>query len=301
MHAPKIPKTQKTLSKYSYPLPASTTFLFYLISVLNFLSANLTFLTVHNLKTPFWSASQLSLPKVGVRRALTWRKDLTPVTRYSKIGVKSTLTQPLFRLFSIFLRLSLSSNSFFLNPHHTARLLFNLNTRTKLAALNSTTLFHRWKNFYDLFTNIIVLNFKTFFLGNRYLWGEIVSNNWLNFRKKKTLRWTLLSSFFFCDHSPNLFSGLTFDRLVELAPDFIFLLDLQAHKTHLFFLKPTPIFLIGLVPINLNPWQLDYPIPIFSANLLVQYYFLKLHFLLVRIFRNLNYLSAKQMWTSVNY
>jgi hypothetical protein len=143
LHPLLAPKDYNMLKTHSQSYPSSTTFLFYLLYTLNFFSSNLTFLTARQLKTNYWGASQLKTPTTNFRRSLKWDNGLTPVTRDSKLTIKGKLTQPLFRLFSVFVRLSITSNSFFLNPHHTARLIFNLNTRTRLASLNSTTLFHR--------------------------------------------------------------------------------------------------------------------------------------------------------------
>ena len=251
--------------------------------------------------SPF-ALSGVNLPNTLIRKQLS----LVPTENYSSSGrsgvnFSRSSTKPLHKLFLLFLRMSFKNTSFFFKAHFSHRLIFNLNTRDDLISLNTTTLFARWKNFYDLLTNILFMDLKTFFLGSRFLWGEIVANNWLNFKSKSILRWTLARSFFFYDHKPNLFSGLTFDRLLELEPDFIFLLDMQQHRKHLFFLKPYPIYLIGLVPAYLNPWELNYPIPVFNASLLVQYYFIKLYFTTLRLVKYINYSKKKRLWRTLSF
>ena len=243
----------------------------------------------------------IKVPDLLIRKPIKWVRSLPNLNRGEvKVNFLKHPTKHFYKLFIVFLRLSFKNTSFFFKAHYANRLLFNLNTRDSLLSLNTTTLHTRWKNFYDLLTNLLFLNLRLFFLGSKFLWGEIVASNWLNFRSKSLLRWSIARSFFFFDHNPNLFSGLTFERFLELEPDFIFVLDIQRHRTHLFFLRPYNIFLIGLVPANLNPWELNYPIPVFNSSLLIQYYFLKLYFTVLRLTTNLRYLAKKRLWRALD-
>ncbi len=67
-----------------------------------------------------------------------------------------------------------------------------------------------------------------------------------------------------------------FSKLQEMGLDLFLITDVAYHFKNLHLLKNLQYYLIGLVPINMSPWLIDYPIIIFFNSFLIQLFFFKL-------------------------
>ena len=65
-----------------------------------------------------------------------------------------------------------------------------------------------------------------------------------------------------------------FSKFKECETDFFFITDTDYHYKNLNYFNKNQIFTIGLIGINLNPFLVNYCIPIFVNNNVTQLFFL---------------------------
>lgn len=188
----------------------------------------------------------------------------------------STLAHPTRVMFLVFTRLMLKNINFFFKPHKNFKAFFNLTNRTGLIQIDTKTYFHRWLNGHLLLINIFFFNLTLLVLGNKFLWKETLTLNWLHYEFSDSIFKILRNKFFFKDHNPSSKTDFVFDKLKELNADAFLVLNVSTHKSNLFFLKKLGVFTIGFISVDNNPWLLSYPIPVFNQNLVVQYFLFQL-------------------------
>ena len=144
--------------------------------------------------------------------------------------------------------------------------------------LNVTKLLHMWLHthtlLYNLFYNQTI--FLTF--SNKTLQKEAYAVNWYQDTKTYSLFRYSIPLFFLKNHPFGLETNLAFNRLSDLGLECAFVTDFRYHYRTVAFLKKYHIYTLGLVPYNLNPWTLHYPIPVAVNSIFTQYFFLKLLF-----------------------
>lgn len=202
-----------------------------------------------------------------------------------------------FKLYFLYLRFSFKNIVFFFKPHTHFRLFFNFLSRDSIVSLNTLRFFNRWADTQLFFANLFFYNFKILTFGNKFLWSEVLALNWLIYKPLPKISFSPTRSFFFKDFILTAQTERIFTNFLTQGLEVLFILDVSKHKNTVFFFKTLNSFVIGLVPINFNPWEFSYPIPIFNQNLLLQFYFLKLFFSIYYTNQKNRFFSLKQLWT----
>ncbi len=202
-----------------------------------------------------------------------------------------------FNLYFLYLRFSFKNIVFFFKPHSHFRLFFNFTTRDNIVSLSTSRFFNRWTDTQLFISNLFFYNFKILSFGNKFLWNEILALNWLSYRSTPRTHFLPTRPFFFKDFILTSQNERIFSNLLSHGLEILFIVDAAKHINTVFFFKTLNSFVIGLVPINFNPWEFSYPIPIFSQNLLLQFYFLKLLFNIYYFNQKEKFSLLKQLWT----
>ena len=201
-----------------------------------------------------------------------------------------------FNLYFLYLRFSFKNTIFFFKPHSHFRLFFNFTTRDNIISLSTSRFFNRWTDTQLFLSNLFFYNFKILSFGNKFLWNEILALNWLSYQPIARTSFLPTRTFFFKDFILTSQNERIFSNLLSHGLEILFIVDAAKHINTVFFFKTLHSFVIGLVPINFNPWEFSYPIPIFSQNLLLQFYFLKLFFNIYYFNQKEKFSLLKQLW-----
>lgn len=165
--------------------------------------------------------------------------------------------------------------------------------------VNVNKLLHMWLHthtlLYNLFYNQTV--FLTF--SNKTLQKEAYAVNWYHDTKTYSLFRYSIPLFFLKNHPFGLETNLAFNRLADLGLECTFVTDFRYHYRTVAFLKKYHVYTIGLVPYNLNPWTLHYPIPVAVNSIFTQYFFLKLLFYIQNEARS-NYYNTLSRFAMLN-
>ena len=234
------------------------------------------------------------------KRAYRWKslnrnKKSTPGRYSAKTPLFKKLTTRL-NLFLLYLEYSQLPFTFFYSVHMRYKLIFNLISDKNLMHINLTQCLQKWSLTISLFLNFGYFNIKALSFGNRFLWKETLSLNW-QLLNTKTMFFNKLNSSIFIKDSPWI-EDLhdVFKRFQLFNIENAFLWDLNSHKNHSIYLKEGGFFTIGLTPLNSDPWKVGFSIPIFSQNLLIQYYFLTTYVYTFSLGKSLYYNWLKKVW-----
>jgi hypothetical protein len=85
---------------------------------------------------------------------------------------------------------------------------------------------------------------------------------------------------YFVDLPHGSFTHSAFKLLKRVNLDFTLITDVKYHAKILTYFTRYNIFTIGLIPLNYNPWEVSYPIPVHTDSLLTQFSFIHIIFYL---------------------
>jgi hypothetical protein len=212
--------------------------------------------------------------------------------------VKATTSNPklVFRLYFLYLRFSYKNTIFFFKPHTNFRLFFNFISRDNVISLNTLRFFNRWSATQSFISNLFFYSFKILTFGNKFVWNEILTLNWLLYKPLPQTTFFPNPSLFIKNFVLTAETEQLFLNLLNQGLEVLFFIDVLKHGNTIFFFKSLKSFVIGLVPININPWEFSYAIPIFNQNLLIQFYFLKLFFNLYYYNQKKRFFWLKHLW-----
>lgn len=175
-----------------------------------------------------------------------------------------------------FATLALSNASFITTSHTHFKFLFHLVTRGSWISLSTNAFFQRFQAALELLTNLFYFDSKVLTLGNKLFWNETLAlNSFL--LQHGSLDFTLLRhKFFFHDQKLSPVSPFLFQKIQTTEVETVFVPDILTHQSNVRHFKRTHYFLLGVVPVNFNPWLVHFPIPVFNQNLAVLHFALRL-------------------------
>lgn len=203
------------------------------------------------------------------------------------------------KLWAFILFFSLKSNSAFFKPHISNKSFFNIYTRDNFYTLNLSKFLNRVSNVYKFLATLFYLNLKSWITGNKFFLIEVTFFNWINFKLHTGTVFLLTKTFFIKDYTSSNWIHIIFQRFESWNIQILFFLDLRSQRRNLFLFKKTKIFIIGLTPVNTNPWEVDYPLLTFSSNLFIQYLILKFFFHLIRYARQTQLSFLYNSWKTL--
>lgn len=277
---------KRQLTKYKLSIDLNTYYFFIIKYLLNntFFINYKTFSIFKLLNLNLFGKTQLkpsiNFKKPKLTQTLFFKNILNKPNKYSNVNINSI--QYLnkannINLFTLYLQYS----SVVINKTHTPHALFKLffiQLLTKdITFINISSYYKRWINTTNLLLNIFYNNQSMLIFGNKIFKDEILSINWsYNLLDYKLFKQSA-PFFFWNDVNYGLSSEAIFKKFKNKEINFLFILDLKIHEKSTYFFNKSNIFSIGLVSVNNNPWLVSYPIPVFSNNLFIQYYFLSLY------------------------
>ena len=229
------------------------------------------------------------LPKPLLNRTFLNQKFLAQ-KNHCKITLSSAkFFKPLHKiqLFNILLKFSCNNTNQFYTPHVNFKTMFIGIIDSKTSMINTSKLFSKWVNTYNLITNIFINKLNIFLFSNKVFKNEILTFNWSVCLLDYSLFKFSSPYFFLKDSSFSVSSEVVFQRFEKQGLNLVFILDLKHHEKSLHFLKKTSIFVISLTPFNMNPWLVSYSIPVSSNNIFIQYFFIKV-LLVLRQYSEIN-------------
>ena len=250
------------------------------------------FLTFYVKKINLQDINLLFIKNFSYKTTTNLKKKNSPLFNYKKVEVNSSVySNPVFKLsnklhlvnFKFSYKLFLTYLTFnqlkfttYFNSHPHFKLLFQSIIKKSVAVINTNSFYKRWSNTYLFLYNLFY--YKSFFLlfGPQILKLEILSFNFSHsnpYTQSLTLKKPL---FFFKDTFYGWETLNIFEELQSKKLNTYFILDILKHPRTLFYLRSTNAYTIGLIGSNQNPWTVSYPIPSFTINLFLQYFFLKL-------------------------
>lgn len=128
--------------------------------------------------------------------------------------------------------------------------------------------------------NLLYVTPRVQLFSNKLFIEETLVFNWYYSKKNyKLFRYTQpFYMFKDLDHGETTHSLMFFTAVKQL--DCGIIVDLKTHLKGLGYLTKQSIYTIGLIPISSKPWQVSYPIPAYSNSRLMQFYFLRLLFVI---------------------
>lgn len=234
-------------------------------------------------RTASTDSQPFTLPKLNPARKLglsTGSKFYKRLPNFKSSFQTSTVHMKLpARVMKIFQATFIFTNSLNLrdfNPHPAFRLLFMKDARGGPKIISFDFYFKRWKQTYLLLFNLFYAHNALPTFGSRVFKTEILALNWsFNLFTYRLFKYSA-PFYIFEDESYGFSPLLVLKRWRRQTINYLFLLELKIFKKFQHFFKTLSFIIIGLVPMNLNPWLVSYPIPAFSDSRFIQYYFIKL-------------------------
>ena len=214
-------------------------------------------------------------PKLSYAGKHRWDRFYSP-TPTKIFNIKFSSPDNLVNIFYHSLRFTTSSWIRNFKTHASFRLLFTTYRFGANTPVNLDGSFRRWKHSYLFLFNLFYSESTLPTFGSRIFKNEILSLNW-SFNLLNYQLFKFASPFFiFNDESYGDKSFTVLKKWKRQSINHVFLLELKILKKLTYFFKTLGTFIIGIVPMNSNPWLVSYPIPALGDNKLIQYYFLKL-------------------------
>jgi hypothetical protein len=131
--------------------------------------------------------------------------------------------------------------------------------------------------------------------------NETLSLNW-SLNKWDIRSWKYCYPFFV--FKTNLFSQKTnffYDKLITLGYTFFIVTDCIYHYKNIYFFKKKQLYTVGLIPLNVNPWLVTYPVFASSNNYLNQIFFLQTVIYSQKKALYLHFCFFKKIWFLFKY
>lgn len=201
-------------------------------------------------------------------------------------------------VYNFFFFFNFNANFYKKNVHPCYQLLFVASFQQHWL-LNTSKIFYKWVNIFRFLQNLIFYQIKFVLCGNFVFKKELLAFNW-NQNKFSINLWTYSFAFIFFKRSVNHEQIQFFlKRLEKNHMKFIFFLDIYYHYKNLFMAKKLNFFSIGVVPLNMNPWIVFYPIPVASNTFFIQYFVYKLLIIFKKIYSYQLIYCQKQLWKAL--
>lgn len=218
--------------------------------------------------------------------------DLNKFSALKTISFKELIqdnNQLVYNLYLVYIKFTLLYSVTSYKLHQEYKLFFQISTTNENLIINSTQLYRRWSHSYNFLLNLFFFQKSLLLFGPKYLKPEIHAFNWSMKEDKMQFFKYNIPYYMFTDPAYGLESLVTFKRIRDMKLNAVIILDTLPYKRNLYYLRIMNIFTIGLIPSNVNPWSVNFPIPTFNLSIFIQYYFLKF------------FLFIKQQATLVQY
>ena len=192
-----------------------------------------------------------------------------------KTVLPKNLKKSLLKLFTVFVRVNMSSQNELTVPHHTFRSFYLTRMKGGLTIITLSKLFQRWKNCYLLIFNLYYHNVNVLTFSPSFFKKEVLALNWV-FHKNFQFMWRYTRSFLV--HKPNKITNhgdFVFRKLRSLGLSIGVVTDVLYHTKTIYYLKRNSFYSIGLVPTIYNAYTVDFAIPTAYESIFTQVFFVR--------------------------
>lgn len=185
------------------------------------------------------------------------------------------LKKSLLKLFTVFVRVNMSSQNELTTPHHTFRSFYLTHMKGGLVIITLTKLFQRWKICYLLLFNLYYHKISVLTFSPSFFKKEVLALNW-SFHKNFQFMWRYTRPFLV--HKPNKITNhgdFVFRKLRSLGLSIGVVTDVLYHTKTIYYLRRNSFYSIGLVPTIYNAYTVDFAIPTAYESIFTQIFFVR--------------------------
>lgn len=156
--------------------------------------------------------------------------------------------------------------------------------------------FTRWKKTYYLMFNLFFYRINLLVFGTSFFKKELLALNW-SVNTKLLNIWRYVSPFFYFKPS-RIFddANYIFHKLRLLGLNIALIIDVSYHHKTLYYLNTVSFYTIGVVPLNLNMYSVNFAVPTSSESLFTQLFFIRFFFSIKKKTKHYKYLELKKTW-----
>jgi len=194
-----------------------------------------------------------------------------------------------------FLNSFLPNNSFFPKTGFFYMFFFK-NSKGSSYLININKVLNRWVDFFNLILNLYLFDLNPLVYSTPFFKQETLALNW-NLSVWDVKSWKYSYPFFI--FKTNHFSQKTnffFEKLSELDYSIFLVSDCLYHYKNLYFFKRNHFYVVGLIPLNINPWLVSYPVLASSNSYFNQIFFLQSLFYTQRKTVLIQFYFFKKLW-----
>jgi hypothetical protein len=156
--------------------------------------------------------------------------------------------------------------------------------------------FMRWKKTYYLIFNLFYYRIHLLVFGTSFFKKELLALNW-SVNVKLLHIWRYVAPFFYFKPS-RIFddANYIFHKLKLLGLNIALVIDVAYHHKTLYYLNNVSFYTIGVVPLNLNMYSVNFAVPTSSESLFTQLFFIRFFFSVRKKAKHQHYLELKKTW-----
>ena len=168
-----------------------------------------------------------------------------------------------------------ATTTYKINRNFRLMFMFYSSSKPFNSAVSARRYYDRWVDSYNLIFNLSYSDAQVQAFSNKLFLEEVLVFNWhQSYSDYKLFKYTQ-QFFAFRDLPHGAYIHSVVLTILMQKLDYALLVDLKTHRKLIGYLRKYSLYTIGLVPSNQEPWQVSYPIPMFSDSNATQYYFLR--------------------------
>lgn len=180
-----------------------------------------------------------------------------------------------FRFFPLYLTLLHGLSKPFV-VHAAFKDMFIMDTSYRLSFASIPKLITRWRKTHNMLLNLFYAQAPILAFTHKALRDEALAFNW-SFNRLSYAIFKYAAPYFFLKNLPHGdMVNFIFRRFDKENLSIAFISDIHYHRHTAFHLRKSNFYTLGIVPISINPWLVQYPIMVGSCTLFTQYFFLQL-------------------------
>ena len=222
----------------------------------------------------------------------TYNSFKTPINLH-KIILGKVLPKHLFNVYSSLLTQSSTLNT---RIHPSQKFFFLIEVRSNTRAYNLTKILTKWLDIYNLLLNLFYYQIPILIFGTPTFRRELVSLNWLLHTKIQDFWKYVPNSFFTSRNKVVKQEFLLFNYLNKKGYYMGFVFDILYHQNTVFLLKRNNFFTIGLTPVSMNLYTVDFALPITNDSVFMHLFFVRFIIYIKKISTSIHWENKKNMW-----
>ena len=200
------------------------------------------------------------------------------------------------RLFNIYSTLLTQNSTIKTRVHPSQKFFFLIETKLNTRPFNLTKILTKWLDIYHLLLNLLYYRVPMLMFGTPTFKRELISVNWLLHSKIKHY-WKYVSNSFYTSRNKVIkHEFILFNYLNKEGYSIGFIFDALYHQNTIFLLKRNNFFTLGLVPISMNLYTVNFALPITNDSVFIHLFFIRFFIYTKKIATTIHIGEVKNMW-----